>query len=91
VIGMSASGPRELPPRRYYINEPGKRILIGLSVEETFEFETLERLSPTNESGHVAWSAGGCPTTTREKCWLELYAKHDNAWMIWAAENKSRK
>ena len=91
VIGVSASEPRELLPRRYYINQQGQRILIGLSVEETFEFETLERLPPTDESGQAAWSAGGRPTTGREKRWLELYVKHDNAWMIWAAENNSRK
>ena len=91
MIGVDASGARELPPRRYYINEQGQRILIGLSVEETFEFETLERLPPTDESGQATWSAGGCPTTTQEKRWLELYVKHDNAWKIWAAENNSRK
>jgi hypothetical protein len=90
-IGAGATDPREVRSRRYYINEQGRRILIGLSVEETFEFETLERLPPTDGSGQVAWSAEGCLTTTREKRWLELYIKHDNAWKIWAAENNSRK
>jgi hypothetical protein len=31
-------------PRRYYVDKNGRRVLIGLTVEETFEFETLEPL-----------------------------------------------
>jgi hypothetical protein len=85
VIDVGASDPREFRPRRYYINEQGQRILVGLSVEETFEFETIERLQPADESDLVA------SDTIRAKHWLELYIKHENAWIIWAAENNSRK
>jgi hypothetical protein len=28
----------------------------------------------------VAWHENGIPTITREKRWLELYSKHDEAW-----------
>jgi hypothetical protein len=91
VVDAGASDPREFRPRRYYINEQGQRILIGLSVEETFAFETLERLLPADESGRVAWSAKGRPTTVRAKHCRELYIKHENAWIIWAAENNGRK
>jgi hypothetical protein len=28
----------------------------------------------------------GSAKTTREKRWLELYAKHDEAWREWLAE-----
>ena len=74
-------------PRRYYIDERGRRVLIGLSVEETLEFEKLELLPPIDDSGRTAWSDEGAPTTIREKRWLELYIKHDAAWTTWAAEN----
>jgi hypothetical protein len=63
-------------PKRYRIDENGRRVLIGLSIEETFEFETLA----SDETGAlVAWR-DGVPITSREKRWLELYQKHDVAW-----------
>jgi hypothetical protein len=62
---------------------------LGLSGEETLEFEKLEQLPPLDDSGHVAWSLEGNPTTVREKRWLELYVKHDTAWETWAAQNIS--
>jgi hypothetical protein len=48
----------------------------GLTIEETFEFETLDDLAP---SDNTAWR-DGVPITNREKRWLELYQKHDDAW-----------
>jgi tRNA A37 threonylcarbamoyladenosine modification protein TsaB len=76
----------EFSPRRYCVDGDGKRVLIGLSVQETFEFETLDALPPLDESGsHVAWNATGQPSTKREKRWLELYLKHDEAWKDWVA------
>ena len=67
-------------PKRYRIDEDGHRILIGLSIEETFEFETLDDLAPLDETGmYIAWR-DGVPITSREKRWLELYQKHDEAW-----------
>jgi len=71
-------------PRRYYVDKDGWRVLIGLTIEETFEFETLDSLPALDDSGnHVAWGEDGKPTTTREKRWLELYIKHDEAWKDW--------
>jgi len=71
-------------PRRYFVDKNGWRVLIGLTIEETFEFETLDSLPAfDNSGGHVAWHADGTATTTREKRWLELYAKHDEAWREW--------
>ena len=72
-------------PRRNHIDERGRRVLIGLSVEETLEFEKLEELPPLDDSGRVAWSDEGAQITIREKRWLELYVKHDAAWR--AADN----
>ena len=67
-------------PKRYRIDENGRSVLVGLSIEENFEFETLEDLSPLDETGAlVAWR-DGVPITSREKRWLELYQKHEMAW-----------
>jgi hypothetical protein len=66
---------------RHTVDEKGRRVLVGLSAEETREFETLDSLSPSDISGNrIAWTFGGAPTTSREKRWLELYTKHDEAW-----------
>jgi hypothetical protein len=67
-------------PKRYRIDENGHRVLLGLSIEETFEFETLDDQAPLDETGtYIAWQ-DGVPITSREKRWLELYQKHDDAW-----------
>jgi hypothetical protein len=78
--------PTDLLPKRYGTDKDGHRVLIGLSVEETFEFETLDDLSPLDETGaSIAWR-DGVPITTREKRWLELYQKHEEAWRRLLAE-----
>jgi hypothetical protein len=72
--------------KRYSIDENGRRVLVGLSVQETFEFETLDELSPLDETGtKIAWR-DGAPITGREKRWLELYQKHEDAWRKLLAE-----
>ena len=38
--------PTDRLPKRYYVDESGRQYLVGLSVEETFEFETLGEGSP---------------------------------------------
>jgi hypothetical protein len=74
-------------PRRYFVDKDGRRVLIGLSLEETFEFETLDSLPPTDDSGnHIGWDDNGIPLTTRERRWLELYSKHEDAWRQWMLE-----
>ena len=78
---------RELS-ERYTIDENGRRVLVGLTSAETQEFETLDSLSPSDSSGNrIAWTFGGEPTTNREKRWLQLYTKHDEAWKILKNEN----
>lgn len=72
--------PSDELPKRYRVDKDGRRVLIGLSIEETFEFETIEELAPMDETGaRIAWS-DGVPLTSREKRWLKLYQKHDHAW-----------
>ena len=74
-------------PRRYFVDECGRRVLIGLSMEETFEFETLDNLTGI-EGGNerAAWEEKGSPATMRERRWQELYGKHDRAWRQWMVE-----
>ena len=60
-------------PRRYFVNEEGHRVLIGLSLEETTEFERLD----------------GPPVCTETQRWSELYAKHDMAWKVWIAQTRT--
>jgi hypothetical protein len=78
----------ELSAERYNIDENGRRVLVGLTSAETQEFETLDSLPPSDSSGNrIAWTFGGEPTTNREKRWLQLYTKHDEAWKTLKNEN----
>ncbi len=71
------NSPRGHSPRRYFVDGSGRRVLIGLTIEETSEFEILDNLPALDEpGGHVARDENGAPTTTREKRWRELYCKH---------------
>lgn len=82
--------PVDLLPKRYRADKDGRRILVGLSIEETFEFETLDDLAPFDEAGlQIAWR-DGVPITDRERRWLELYQKHEDAWRELIANNVAR-
>jgi hypothetical protein len=73
---------------RYTIDDDGCRVLAGLTSAETREFETLDSFPPSDSSGsRIAWTFGGEPTTDREKRWLQLYTKHDEAWKTLKNEN----
>ena len=71
-------------PRRYFVDAQGRRVLIGLSLEETTEFEMLDGSPAIGEDG---WKA--VPVPARECRWLELYAKHDEAWKAWIAQSRA--
>jgi hypothetical protein len=74
-------------PRRYLVDQNGRRVLVGLSTREISEFENLDGLPPLGERGNrVAWDENGIPSTLRENRWLELYVKHDAAWRQWMIE-----
>jgi len=73
--------PADQLPKRYRTDENGRRVLVGLSVEETFEFETLDE---------IRWEHG-VPITPRQKRWLELYQKHEQAWRALVAEMVGRR
>jgi hypothetical protein len=57
----------------------GRVLLVGLTLEETIEFEAIDALPPVDESGSIAWIFEGEPTRPRERRWLELYVKQRKA------------
>jgi len=74
--------------RRYFVDATGRRVLIGLTSEETFEFERLDSklvLDPEDGQaelrGRDIWHAAG------EQRWLELYEKHEGAWRTWKVQH----
>jgi hypothetical protein len=79
-------------PRRYFVDGNGQRVLVGLTIEETLEFETLDSLAALGwRGGHVLWEESAFPATKDQKRWLELYTKHDQAWSQWMANSRARR
>jgi hypothetical protein len=72
-------------PRRYYVDQTGRRVLVGLTMEETFEFERLDQPDPLNGT------FGETAIVSREERWRELYMKHDDAWKSWMAESRNQR
>ena len=72
-------------PRRYHANSSQHHTLIGLTIDETIEFERLDQLSLDRHSGEGAWDLDDEPTNPQAKRWLELYRKHETGWSIWLA------
>jgi hypothetical protein len=77
-------------PRRYFVDGSGQRVLVGLTIEETSEFETLDGLA-TVGSGKVLWDESDQLGSKRHGRWLELYAKHEQAWCQWMADTRGNK
>lgn len=71
-------------PRRYFVDAVGQRVLIGLTIEETREFEGLDRAQAEQQHGVSAiGEAAATATGTGEQRWLALYEKHERAWRSW--------
>jgi hypothetical protein len=67
--------PTDRLPKRYYIDESGRRYLVGLSIEETFEFETLGDTPPLDDSGwRVPWQ-DGIPYNSQRKAVARIVSK----------------
>lgn len=81
---------RHNAPRRYFVDAQGHRVLIGLSPEETAEFEALDLSSrATGQLAESATSNGiAVPDEVR---WLELYSKHEGAWRVWIAQTQAER
>jgi hypothetical protein len=69
----------------YVLDSDGNRILIGLTLDETREFEYLDELisslssAPTNESRSL-----------NERRWLVLYDKHEAAVRIYLSTQNAK-
>ena len=76
-------------PRRYFVDNNARRVLVGLTIEETLEFEALDNLMALDESGtHLVYDDRGLPARTPESRWVELYVKHNTAWKRWMVETE---
>jgi hypothetical protein len=73
-------------PRRYFVDTVGRRVLIGLTLEETFEFE---RLDSEQVSAQESRQPDGWAPVAGEQRWLELYEKHEGAWKAWMAQSRT--
>jgi hypothetical protein len=74
---------RRIFPRRYHCSDGHHHTIIGLSGDETSEFERLDQQLPLDHSGNVSCDFERGPKTEVEKRWLELYRKHETAWNEW--------
>jgi len=63
---------------------------IGLTVDETAEFERLDRLSPVDHLDNCLWDFEGDPKTPDEKRWLELYRKREAGSSTWPTAKGGR-
>jgi hypothetical protein len=57
--------------------------MIGLTADETAEFERLDHQFSIDQSGNCAWDFESEPKTRDERRWLDLYRKHEAAWTAW--------
>ena len=81
---------RNNAPRRYFVDAVGRRVLIGLTPEETFEFERLDSQPVVAEGTKLAREGDGLPVAGEQR-WLELYAKHEDAWKVWMAQSPNER
>lgn len=80
---------RNNAPRRYFVDAGGRRVLIGLTFEETFEFERLDSQPVVGPDGEIARDATVLRPVAGEQRWQELYIKHEGAWKTWMAQNRA--
>ncbi len=61
----------------YQLDNSGRRLLRGLTYDETLEFERLDASLPYD--GLHVWPVEGLPLLPMEQRWLELWDKHQAA------------
>jgi hypothetical protein len=58
----------------------GRRIRVGLTSDETLEFERLDAREPLDRHGQpIPWYAQSAAIRRSEDRWFELYRKHEEA------------
>jgi len=79
---------RKDAPRRYIVDGGGQRVLVGLTISETIEFETLDR-ADIRLGGALRGKEQPGGQEKYDERWLELYVKHERAWSKWIAETRA--
>jgi hypothetical protein len=82
--------PTGTAPRRYFVDAGGRRVLIGLTPEETFEFERLDSGQAPGEA-QAASDGRGVRPDAGERRRLELYEKQEGAWKAWMAQSRTER
>lgn len=86
------TGPTYNAPRRYFVDAGGRRVLIGLTPEETFEFERLDSEQAVGQEGlQTASGSRDLWPDAGEQRRLELYEKHEGAWKAWMAQSRAER
>ena len=83
------SEPKKDAPRRYIVDGAGQRVLVGLTISETIEFEALDK-PDTRPGADLLGEAARVRRTRDGERWVELYAKHERAWSDWMAQRRAR-
>lgn len=82
---------RRNAPRRYFVDAQGHRVLIGLSLAETAEFEALDLSSKETAQIGTKIGASEGAAAVGDVRWLELYSKHEEAWRVWMARSQTER
>jgi hypothetical protein len=74
---VAPSGEIVLTSRLYTLDKKRRRVLAGLTPEETTEFELLDAQLPLD--GKPAWRHSELPLSPKEQRWLELFRRTEAA------------
>lgn len=83
------SEPKKDAPRRYIVDGAGQRVLVGLTISETIEFETLDSVD-ARPNADLRSNEPLIRQDKHDERWLELYVKHEQAWSTWMADTRAR-
>ncbi|MBR0959250.1 hypothetical protein [Bradyrhizobium japonicum] len=83
------SEPKKDAPRRYIVDGAGQRVLVGLTISETIEFEALDK-PDTRPGADLLGEAARVGQAKHGERWVELYVKHERAWSDWMAKTRAR-
>lgn len=81
--------PNKAAPRRYFLDAHGHRVLIGLSADETAEFEALDLPSMNAHADPMKNCQSENLAEQGKLRWLELYSKHESAWQTWKVQSRA--
>ncbi|MDA9499454.1 hypothetical protein [Bradyrhizobium sp. CCBAU 11357] len=84
------SEPKNDAPRRYIVDGAGQRVLVGLTISETIEFEALDK-PDTRAGADMLGEAARVREARHGERWVELYVKHERAWSDWMARTRMRR